>query len=119
MRVKYNRVSTLNQSGERFKVDESGYDKVILDKVSGTIPFKERNGGKEIQSLVQKGVLKELVLEELSRCGRNTGDVITTLSWLDENGVNVSGSEHWIGVQTEWETKPHMEDDYLRYEFSV
>jgi DNA invertase Pin-like site-specific DNA recombinase len=89
MRVKYNRVSTLNQSGERFKVDESGYDKVILDKVSGTIPFKDRDGGKEIQSMVGKGVLKELVLEELSRCGRNTGDVITTLSWLDENGVNV------------------------------
>jgi hypothetical protein len=53
MRVKYNRVSTLNQSGERFKVDESGYDKVILDKVSGTIPFKDRDGGKEIQSMVQ------------------------------------------------------------------
>ena len=24
-----------------------------------------------------------------SRCGRNTGDVITTLEWLDDNGVNV------------------------------
>lgn len=89
MRVKYNRVSTLNQSGERFKVDESGYDRIILDKVSGTIPFTEREGGKEIQQLVQKGVLKELVVEELSRLGRNTGDVITNLGWLDENGVNV------------------------------
>lgn len=89
MRLKYNRVSTLNQSGERFKVDESGYDKVILDKVSGTVPFKERDGGKEIIGLIHKGVLKELVLEELSRCGRNTGDVISTLQWLDENGVNV------------------------------
>lgn len=89
MRLKYNRVSTLNQSGERFKVDESGYDKVILDKVSGTVPFKDIDGGKEIISLIQKGVLKELVLEELSRGGRNTGDVISTLSWLDENGVNV------------------------------
>ena len=89
MRIKYNRVSTLNQSGERFKVDESGYDKIILDKVSGTIPFTEREGGREIQQLVQKGVLKELVVEELSRLGRNTGDVITNLGWLDENGVNV------------------------------
>jgi DNA invertase Pin-like site-specific DNA recombinase len=89
MRVKYNRVSTLNQSGERFKVDESGYDRIILDKVSGTIPFNQRDGGKEIQQLVQKGVLKELVVEELSRLGRNTGDVITNLGWLDENGVNV------------------------------
>ena len=89
MRVKYNRVSTLNQSGERFKVDESKYDKVILDKVSGTVPFKEREGGQEVVKLVEKGQLKELVLEELSRGGRNTGDVITTLQWLDDNGVNV------------------------------
>jgi len=89
MRIKYNRVSTLNQTGERFKVDESNYDKVILDKVSGTIPFQERDGGKEIKKLVEQGDLKELVLEDLSRCGRNTGDVISTLEWLDENRVNV------------------------------
>ncbi len=89
MRVKYNRVSTLNQTGERFKVDESKYDKVILDKVSGTIPFQERDGGKEIQNLVEQGDLNELVLEDLSRCGRNTGDVISTLEWLEDNKVNV------------------------------
>ncbi len=89
MKIKYNRVSTLNQSGERFKVDQSEYDKVILDKISGTVPFKEREGGQEVVNLVEKGELTELVLEELSRCGRNTGDVITTLQWLDDNGVNV------------------------------
>jgi hypothetical protein len=66
-----------------------------------------------------KGVLKELVLEELSRCGRNTGDVITTLGWLDENGVNVVVRNIGLESQTEWETKPHMEDDYLCNEFSV
>lgn len=89
MRIKYNRVSTLNQSGERFKADESNYDKVILDKVSGTVPFQEREGGKEILDLVKEGKLQELVLEELSRCGRNTGDVITTLEWLDDHKINV------------------------------
>jgi DNA invertase Pin-like site-specific DNA recombinase len=89
MRIKYNRVSTVNQTGERFKVDETTYDKVILDKVSGTIPFQDRDGGKEITKLVEGGNLKELILEDLSRCGRNTGDVISTLEWLEENKVNV------------------------------
>ena len=89
MRVKYNRVSSLSQTGERFKADENGYDQVILDKVSGSVPFKDREGGKEITKLVENQKLKELVLEELSRCGRNTGDVITTLEWLDKNEVNV------------------------------
>ena len=89
MKVKYNRVSTMNQSGERFKVDETQYDKTILDKVSGTVRFKERDGGKEIIQLVEQGLLNTLIIEELSRLGRNTGDVITTLEWLDKNKINV------------------------------
>jgi len=89
MKVKYNRVSTFHQTGERFKVDEQEYDKVILDKVSGTIPFRDRDGGKEIVEMVENDQLDELVVEEHSRLGRNTGDVIQTLEWLDENGVNV------------------------------
>ncbi|MCC5943018.1 MAG: recombinase family protein [Balneolaceae bacterium] len=89
MRVKYNRVSTTSQSAERFKVDEDSYDKTILDVVSGSVPFQERDGGREILKLVESGKLTELVLEELSRCGRNTGDVIQTLEWLDKHKVNV------------------------------
>ena len=90
MRVKYNRTSTMNQDGERFKVDEDHYDRTIMDKgVSGVVPFKEREGGREIVDLVERGELKELVVEELSRLGRNTGDCITTLEWLEENEINV------------------------------
>ena len=89
MKVKYNRVSTFHQTGERFKVDEVEYDKVIFDKVSGTIPFKDRDGGKVIVEMVENNQLDELVVEEHSRLGRNTGDVIQTLEWLDENKVNV------------------------------
>ena len=89
MKIKYNRVSTLQQSGERFKVDEDNYDRTIMDKVSGVVPFKEREGGKEVVELVEKGELTELVVEELSRVGRNTGDCIRVLEWLEENKVNV------------------------------
>ena len=89
MRVKYNRVSTLQQSGDRFSVDNDPYDLVLLDKVSGTVGFKERPKGKEVTKLVNEGKVKELVIEEFSRIGRNTGDVIKTLEWLEENKVNV------------------------------
>jgi DNA invertase Pin-like site-specific DNA recombinase len=89
MIVKYNRVSSITQTGERFKADSNTYDKVIMDKVSGTIPFKDRQGGKEIVKLVESRKLKTLVLEELSRAGRTTGDVINTLQWLDDHEVNV------------------------------
>ena len=33
--------------------------------------------------------MSDLVVEELSRLGRNTGDVIRTLEWLEELKVNV------------------------------
>jgi DNA invertase Pin-like site-specific DNA recombinase len=62
---------------------------VILDKVSGSVSFKDREGGKQIVKLVDNGTLKILVSEDFSRLGRNTGDVIKTLEWLDENHVNV------------------------------
>jgi len=89
MRIKYNRVSTLQQSGDRFTVDNEPYDLVLLDKVSGSISFKERPKGKEVTKLVNEDKVSELIIEEYSRIGRNTGDVIRTLEWLEEHEVNV------------------------------
>jgi len=60
-----------------------------LDRVSGSVCFKERPKGQELTKLVEQGRIGELWVEEFSRLGRNTGDVIKTLEWLDEKGVNV------------------------------
>ena len=89
MKVKYNRVSTISQTGDRFGTDTESYDLTLLDKVSGSVSFRDREKGKEIIRLVEEGFLKELVVEEFSRLGRNTGDVISTLEYLDSIGVNV------------------------------
>lgn len=89
MKVKYNRVSTISQSGDRFLLDTEKYDLVLFDKISGTVPFKQRNKAKELIQLVEAGKVTELYLEELSRIGRNTGDVIKTLEWFEEHSVNV------------------------------
>jgi DNA invertase Pin-like site-specific DNA recombinase len=90
MKIKYNRTSTLNQTGERYKLDEDGYDLTLFDKgVSGKTPFKEREKGRVLVELIEKGEVDTIVVEELSRLGRNTVDVLTTLQWLEEKGVNV------------------------------
>lgn len=89
MKIKYNRVSTIGQSGSRFTLDVNEYAITFLDKVSGSMPFKERPKGKEVVSLVEEGNITDLVVEEFSRLGRNTGDVIKTLEWLEQNEVNV------------------------------
>jgi DNA invertase Pin-like site-specific DNA recombinase len=90
MKIKYNRTSTINQIGERFKMDEERYDLTLFDKgVSGKVAFKKREKGMVLVELVKKGEVETLVVEELSRLGRNTVDVLTNLQWLEEMGVNV------------------------------
>jgi len=98
MKIKYNRVSTIQQTGDRFTADKEKYDLVLMDKVSGSIGFKDRPKGKELSRLVEEGRVDELVVEEFSRLGRNTGDVIRTLEWLEEKGVNVMVRN--IGLQS-------------------
>ena len=78
MRISYRRTSTINQSGERFKLDKSNYDLILFDKgVSGKIPFQKREKGSELVNLVEGGKVTELVVAALSRLGRNTIDVLT------------------------------------------
>ena len=90
LKIKYNRTSTIQQEGERFKLDKDSYDLTLFDKgVSGKIPFSEREKGRELTQLVQNGEVDEVVVEELSRLGRNTIDTLTTLKFFEENGVNV------------------------------
>ena len=89
MKVKYNRLSSLSQTGNRLTDDKTQYDLVLLDRVSGSVGFKERPKGQELTKLVEQGKISELWVEEFSRLGRNTGDVIKTLEWLEEMKVNV------------------------------
>jgi DNA invertase Pin-like site-specific DNA recombinase len=98
MRVKYNRVSTQIQSGNRFEADTEKYDLTLLDKISGTVPFKDRPQAKILLNQIELGLVKEVIVEELSRLGRHTGDCITTLEWMDEKGVNVFVRN--LGVQS-------------------
>lgn len=89
MKIKYNRVSSMSQSGLRFEADTDTYDLTLLDKVSGSVSFKDRVEARKLIQLVENGEVTEIVTEEFSRLGRNTGDVISTLDWLDEHMVNV------------------------------
>lgn len=89
MRVKYNRVSSLLQTGNRFEADKEKYDMVFLDKISGSVSFKDRPKSKELIKLIEEDEVTEIVVEEFSRLGRNTGDVIQTLEWLEEKEINV------------------------------
>lgn len=98
MKVKYNRVSTIAQTGNRFEADTEKYDLTLLDKISGAIPFNERPQAKTLIKLIEENKVKEVVVTELSRLGRNTGNCISTLEWMDAKGINVTIQN--LGVQS-------------------
>ena len=99
MVIKYNRTSTVNQKGERFKQDKTKYDLTINDfGVSGKIPFNRRQGGSELIELVKEGKVEKVVFEDLSRCGRTLKDSINTLDFFLENDVIIKVRN--IGIES-------------------
>ena len=99
MIIKYNRTSTVNQKGERFKQDKTKYDLTINDfGVSGKIPFNKREGGIKLIELVNEGKVKKVVFEDLSRCGRTLKDSINTLDYFLNKNVIVGIKN--IGIES-------------------
>ena len=99
MIIKYNRTSTINQKGERFKLDKDNYDLTINDfGVSGKIPFNKREGGSKLIELVEEGKVSKIVFEDLSRCGRTLKDSINTLDYFFEKGVVIKVRN--IGIES-------------------
>jgi DNA invertase Pin-like site-specific DNA recombinase len=90
MKVLYCRVSTADQKTDRQKVTESDYNLVVEDKCSGAVPFFEREGGKEIKKLTDKGVLKSLAIYSIDRAGRDLRDILNTIHFFSQKGIAIN-----------------------------
>jgi DNA invertase Pin-like site-specific DNA recombinase len=88
--VFYSRVSTEEQSDLRqLKNTEKGFDYVLSDRCSGTIPIWSRPRGGQIKELINEGKLKELHIHSIDRLGRNTIDVLSTYKELTDLNIRV------------------------------
>lgn len=85
MKATYIRVSTTEQNTDRQQTEAIG--KVYIDKISGSIAFKERPAAKKL--LKQLNSLETLYVHSIDRLGRNTLDIMTTIQLFTDNGVNV------------------------------
>src|SRR6476620_59015 len=85
----YCRVSTLDQKTDRQKVNEKEYGVLIEDRCSGSIPFFEREGGKKIIKLINKGVLTSLAVWSIDRLGRDLRDIINTIHFFTERKISI------------------------------
>jgi DNA invertase Pin-like site-specific DNA recombinase len=84
MKVLYVRVSTLDQKTDRQKNESKEFDLVIEDKCSGSIPFFNREGGKKILFLIEKGMITSISVHSIDRCGRDLLDILTVIKFMNE-----------------------------------
>jgi DNA invertase Pin-like site-specific DNA recombinase len=85
----YTRVSTLDQKTDRQRINESEFNLVVEDKCSGSIPFFEREGGKHILALIEKGVVSSLSVITIDRLGRNLRDILNTIHFFTERQIPI------------------------------
>jgi len=90
MKIKYERISHNSQQMEGRRIlDKNEYDAKFLDIISGKVKCIERPEFKKVMDLLKGNPKAELYIDDFSRLGRNTGDVITTCEALDEIGINI------------------------------
>lgn len=87
MKILYVRTSTTEQKTDRQRVNEKDYQLVIEDKCSGSIDLFEREGGKKILKLIEKGVKIELYIWEIDRLGRNLLSILNNIKFFNERNI--------------------------------
>jgi len=90
MKARYIRVSTNNQSTLRQDIKSQPDEVPYTDKgVSGAVPFDKRPAGKKLLAAAFAKHITELHVSDLSRLGRDTLDILTTIDRLHRYGVNI------------------------------
>lgn len=93
MRVKYIRVSTEGQNIDR--QDDKGLF-CYVDVCSGSVAFKDRNEGYTLMYMAED--VTEIVVHSIDRLGRNTIDIMQTIQFFTNKGINIISEKE--GLQT-------------------
>lgn len=89
MKAKYIRVSTTEQNIDRQLVNSREYDYIYKDRVSGSVGFFDRQAGGQVKKAVVAGDLTELHVASIDRLGRDIGDILQVVEFLNRYGVNL------------------------------
>ena len=88
-KARYIRQSSKSQTNLRQLAKAHPDETLFIDVISGSVPFAERPEGKKLIESVESGSITYLTFHDLSRAGRSTIDVLTTLSFFQSKGVVV------------------------------
>jgi DNA invertase Pin-like site-specific DNA recombinase len=85
MNVLYTRVSTKVQNNDR-QIKE-GFDLVLADVISGSIPLKERPYGKKLIDLIENGRVETITVHAIDRLGRNLQEILSNIEFFNSRLV--------------------------------
>lgn len=89
-KARYIRVSTNNQNTARQEINKQDDELLFIDKgISGAVPFNQRPAGKKLLAYILMDKVTDLYVTDLSRLGRNTLDILTTIERLHNRKVNI------------------------------
>jgi len=87
--ILYCRVSSIDQKTDRQRVNEKDFKIIVEDKCSGSIPFFEREGGKEILKYIDNQIATSLSVWTIDRLGRNLRDILNTIHFFNERNIPI------------------------------
>jgi DNA invertase Pin-like site-specific DNA recombinase len=87
MKAQYVRVSHSDQNTSR-QVEFGAT--VYEDKISGTVPFKERPLGKRLWDDICTKKVTEVIVHSIDRLGRNSLDILNTINDITAQGCNLT-----------------------------
>lgn len=96
--ILYVRTSSIDQNIERQLVQESKYDKVISDRVSGKVALFEREGGKELLKLINLKMVDSISFWQIDRCGRDLKGIVDFLHFTVERQIPVHFIEQGLST---------------------
>ena len=88
-KARYIRQSSKSQTNLRQLAKAHPDEFLYIDIISGSVPFAERPEGKKLIEAVETDTINYITFHDLSRAGRSTIDVLTTLSFFQSKDVVV------------------------------
>lgn len=104
-KVKYIRVSTLEQNTSRQEINTKTFSKVYIDKISGAIKFSERKEAKKLLVDIEEGQVSEIHITSIDRLGRSIIDILMMVEFFHEKEIKLFVEN--IGMYSLIDKKPN------------
>ncbi|WP_405327708.1 recombinase family protein [Leeuwenhoekiella sp. LLG6367-2.1] len=105
MKARYNRISTANQKLERQLAKANEGDTLYNDVISGSVPFGERPQAIKLMYAIANNEVDYITVSSIDRLGRNLLDVLNTVNYFTNNGVNLMVEN--LGITSLVDGKPN------------